>query len=1228
VTELEQYGATYGLDETTLTRITDGLDTVRGYSGWEEFKIPEYIWEYVSQEDRDLVIDYLTMAMYEKKTEEDFYGRDREMLFAYAYALTLFVFWFIKSNYSDDDCFIPSISTAYDLVTDYNMPDGYFDGDSGFDPADTAKNQYFVNDVWGSNYSSGNYGTAGFKLPDSSYTELYLDLDSGYESYYILPGEPYVIIDTPVEGAATWPDGYFDIPDIPNIPDLISNYRLTDGSPVISGSMSYENYGVATGQIELFNEPEVGSTLTVVNDSGNVFTGVVTKVSYNLYNQHYVAKLADHVNAKNSNGNIEYTGGNIITVLTSIISEAGTSLVTSLSSDISIYSDGEETGIVKLFKSLCYALGASLRYNADGTYTLTDVATPTVISDILVSGGATREILTDRYANSVVATIDTEFTENVEAGDDDIVESSTVGGLTVTTTRRGEQVTRIDINDSVSGEESTDRMYYDSSGYITSRDFTSHIDGVEKKEIDETYIVTDADNYSYHIVEDTFEWGIICDFYGIGQECSYTWINTKRITWDGKIHLNSISTVKETTEVSNGDPTPDLVNDTKVEYVIYQSNGPIEQRIVAKEYQWGQVPTTTTWPTYYEYKWILQGSRVDLSNPIKELTMSPQVYARSYHLSATAQDTNAITALGEKNYEIGLVGISDVATLQTAANNILSQRARVRQLSCSVPINTTLHVGQSVAYGGKIYRLENVTHDVVNFETRITATRVSNLSELAKAINLTASGFANSIYKVIKSEQKKSTNIARGKVVSRIGSNSYLVHVQGDKSGAYKFCKAQFLDDEPKPAGTDVLLARPTGESQQYEILGRIHETPIDTSTAVSEETPEEEPENVSIDLFAVDESEGWTPHEALFNWEIADPYQLITSINIDFGNSETETILTSDLVSSKSYTYEIFGEFTARLTVFYMALDGVEKEISATIDLIIEPLLLPEGSYEIGNYTINMITEPGFDTGVISDASEIDPAIAIPDVVSSDYKYYGDNYKQRGGAYQSQSLEFTINGEGHNTSNWRFILEGTRRLNNDGLTENDIFKHSHAVGVILYDADWNTSYGMDGAYIFIQDLHYKYKGDPGPYAAYTTAYSHVIALPHSRTNGVNIIPETHLYFEYNAYLHTDRPDYVWPYYGNDGYNIWINGELVPKNVIWGVSLRFPKDDLGTSIIHSDSSFNNTPDERLRIFNKYYSTLVKEYDDYDSFVLVNDLRFKLWEQSVANPSPFDPYHLG
>jgi len=208
---------------------------------------------------------------------------------------------------------------------------------------------------------------------------------------------------------------------------------------------------------------------------------------------------------------------------------------------------------------------------------------------------------------------------------------------------------------------------------------------------------------------------------------------------------------------------------------------------------------------------------------------------------------------------------------------------------------------------------------------------VSNLSELAKAINLTASGFANSIYKVIKAEQKKSTNIARGKVISRVSNNRYLVQVQGDKEGKYRLAKSTRNLDEALAEERDVLLARPTGEGKQHEIISSIVETPIDTSTAVSEETPAEEPEDIipTIDNFTIAPSYGVYPMTSILTWEITNFDNNTTDVSLDYGDGDSDDVLS---VSSINHTWSEEGEYAVTLMVTYVDINEDPQSISETV--------------------------------------------------------------------------------------------------------------------------------------------------------------------------------------------------------------------------------------------------------------------------------------------------------
>lgn len=95
LTQLEKYGATYGLSDTMSTRIQNGMDYIRNQSGWSEFKIPEYIWDYVSCADRNEILSGLEQWFYSYRVESDFAsnGLNQDARFAIAYVFTLYQRW-------------------------------------------------------------------------------------------------------------------------------------------------------------------------------------------------------------------------------------------------------------------------------------------------------------------------------------------------------------------------------------------------------------------------------------------------------------------------------------------------------------------------------------------------------------------------------------------------------------------------------------------------------------------------------------------------------------------------------------------------------------------------------------------------------------------------------------------------------------------------------------------------------------------------------------------------------------------------------------------------------------------------------------------------------------------------------------------------------------------------------------------------------------------------------
>ena len=97
---LELYGATYGLSIASFLRLKKGFTYIRNCEGWQDFSIPYYVWDYVSQADRDDIFSRLTTIFYEYRTAADFIEEetDQDARFCYFYTLVLYQRWWAEAS--------------------------------------------------------------------------------------------------------------------------------------------------------------------------------------------------------------------------------------------------------------------------------------------------------------------------------------------------------------------------------------------------------------------------------------------------------------------------------------------------------------------------------------------------------------------------------------------------------------------------------------------------------------------------------------------------------------------------------------------------------------------------------------------------------------------------------------------------------------------------------------------------------------------------------------------------------------------------------------------------------------------------------------------------------------------------------------------------------------------------------------------------------------------------
>lgn len=886
LTQLEQYGATYEMDSDHLASVQTGLNTLRNYDGWADLKVPEKIWDYVSQADRD---DILTnLQAFCDKRDSAFWaasGATKEEWFAFIYICWLWGRWWLESKSKETDVTVLEAMIETDLTVPVDHVTNDFAKVRFFAPWSSLSTQYCV-----TFYPDGSY-----ELEVSAYINSYskgFEYDSAYEdSYHIFYdySDSQKVYSAPCEYGvlAVWTSYFASIPD---------GLYLSDLSPFYSANISLSEYGQADGSVELWAEKKQGDSIQLVqyldNEPVNLMAGVVSKVRKDLQNNRYRLEFSDLVSAK-SNGEVEYSAGSPLTILQTIIEGYGGTFNTDITTDAVFYSSGESVYWYDLCRSICLALNAQLVYNADGSYTLS--RSPSIHSmSSFFDGEETQE--TERYKNSITATIDEEFTTDVDAGDDPTVETESVMGKTVTIIRKGEQIQSIKIKDNATDVERVESYTYNASGYLTEKSVSEESSTLKQTRTEEFSNITDDNNYDFDVTESNEEYVLQCDFFGAGQTCALAWVETNRVEISGEVHLGSISRVEKVTKeiLSRADATWTLINQEKREYTVFQDNdGPIKERIICEIYNWVRYLADAVSMTY-EYHWVKAGVESDPENPILSLELNPPVYQNSYHLSSTAKDQNAIDTLGEIVDSVQLLGISDEETLYQAALSELIRRSRVRIYELEGVLNPDILVGDLLSLESLNWVIEEVNHSINSgrLRTRVTASQVSTVVRLQTSLGLDPANYDLAVIKQIKKQGSLVHNVNRAKIVGRVDYETYQVQLPEQEEGKTVLAKAPYAVNEVLPVGAQVLLARATGRGKRWEILWRSHESPISGITGSAQVTPDDDTgyQIPTIQNFVSAEPKGVAPFETALSWDVIDPEQRVTKLEIDYGD-DSETI-------------------------------------------------------------------------------------------------------------------------------------------------------------------------------------------------------------------------------------------------------------------------------------------------------------------------------------------------
>jgi len=581
--------------------------------------------------------------------------------------------------------------------------------------------------------------------------------------------------------------------------------RLSDGKQVISASFNFEAWAVASGSATLPDEPAVGSILTFVDeDETALFTGVVTSKKYNHRDKFWEASLKDPVSAV-YDGEVEYTADTVTNILTAIVTGAGTTLAGTDTTELFGTID-DPVQWVDLVQSISLATGKTVRYLPDGTY---EIATPTGNTAVNPIEGQTH-IDVERYANQAVVTVDADWTE--AASSTPVVTVETGYGIERTITKIGEQVQSV-VTDLGGGKGVEETWTWDIDGYLTQYD-RKDVDELEqidssttydltgtKLTIEETTTVVKRDNpfgswYNYRKYEKTTESYLDDDSPIQVDEYTY-WYFPEESAWHYKYwtRTNALAAV------------PGTVASYKM-----------------KSYEYSEVDSN-----FYLQK-TETGEGVISKG---ELTKVLQVDKKSYHLSSTATDDDAITAFGTIEKSLSLFGIQTIGVLETAAENYLNHCSRCSIAEIDV-VPDAFEIGDKITWTGETWTIESIDHG--GDRCLLKCSRYPYASEIEDALGVDSTDAGRAILAAIEKKAVRLNNAARAQVIAQVDYETYQVHVQGEAADKTRLARVDYQQGVTYPVGKEVLIVRPTGKTGTWEIVTRRHDEPT-TISAVSGDT-------------------------------------------------------------------------------------------------------------------------------------------------------------------------------------------------------------------------------------------------------------------------------------------------------------------------------------------------------------------------------------------------------
>jgi hypothetical protein len=1235
MTDLEQYGATYGMEDPIYSALVTGFDNVRTYAGWESFCIPEYVWTWVTQAQRDRILTLLYESLW---TTREGNIVEIEAHFAWFYAVCLMQeYW---RAIGDDDRPLNTVFYAT-WVNNWGIPS---DAISGFTVEDgyqiewgdiilPASGSYYIDGPNFRIYTNDTYSWVNLET-DGTDIEYFVDTDEANYNYFednATGGTYDELAEVPPTGVvASWPRLLLTTPD----------GTYANSQAILSGSMTFKTFGLASGSVSLTTALTVGDTVTVekyVDDvATTLFTGIAMDITQSLADGVYSVSIGDPVTA--DGGEVSFESGNAITVLQSIIEDCGGTFETELTTEEEIFSTGDDVTFQTLAKTICYAIGATLQYGKDGVYRLISSGTAHTITDALVVADDSPTITEDpdTYYNQVLATVDQEWTEDVEV---DETETVTGYGFTITTTKRGERIAEIVTADTTEGTTTTETYTYDVDNYLISKVVSKLVVEATRDTTTTTWTRgEDDDHYTYsNVVSQEQWWPTLSD-----QVVTYDYeeMTREECSWD--VDLTGVSSYSDITSTKEDriKPTyaPDddqghtyqLMESTKATGFVVGGDTELSGHSRTENFRgvWVLTGFDATGMAIYEWGWTSNGSSVDDASDIPSLEIYLPETTQSVSLTATAEDEDSIETLGEITKEVSVSNIKTETALDAYALALLAEYARICTATATIVAQGVLP-HDTVTWRNAEWVAKSVCVDLSDGTEKVTLKTTSSLERLQSSRRTESTSDATAIMNAINGKTSLYHNVCRGKVLGNVKVDVYSVKVEGSVYPIH----AKAYECKPIAIGTVVLLVRPTGVGGYWTILvPKLKKAGMVSFDSVqSKETPDTPSGNYDVTSFVASVDSALYHDEITFTWVATPPTgRSLTGFSVVWGDGTTETFTAETFTTTHTYIDETLESVMPTIQMSWTT--DNDDATSSPHDLDNGPIALtlaPAFPGEDGKIAdVDFVLEPGWDTGVIESATEL--SMTITDVEDE------PDYPGRGNVNQGMNLKFTIEGEATDDAYWAFRINMPRRTRKDGTTVDPFTLRKHEIRIGHFK-DLADAYGYNLMYAKIVDTHYFTNSDNNDFSvAFETVHNYVFPIPGaSVSDGIVTLPSTEIEVSYLPDYNDTTGAMIRP----DGYTLYADGtKLIAVNDVTEF-LPFPKTVIGTNPQYSrewywsvygktlEPASENTVNTWYRPFRSIAGETVKSDDDTGNGFSVSNLRFRLLEYWVPDCFKSNPWQF-